>query len=235
MQLGALCILHVNDLTIALEWKSISSNFYLSFAPVIPSIRFAWILKQQKMNFTFFIWVLFGPDPTHIQTMPDPRPSITRGTPELAPTWVAGLIRTWHLQIWPLITWWARFDICIVTFGTTHLASWGCGLPIFRQVGILFCCYLSCLLSSLVYHKLVLGTRIGQQLGQVLWTFIQYCYLWLTCVPHTNIFFLLCVPSKLYIYTSDQYNKGPLQSWFHSLLVSITNHPPIVPSLALCW
>ena len=36
---------------------------------------------------------------------------------------------------------------------------------------------------SLVYHKLDLGTRIGQQLGQVLWTFIQHCYLWLTCVP----------------------------------------------------
>jgi hypothetical protein len=30
-------------------------------------------------------------------------------------------MRTWHLRIWPLITWWARFDICIVTFGTTHL------------------------------------------------------------------------------------------------------------------
>ena len=33
------------------------------------------------------------------------------------------------------------------------------------------------LVSSLVYHKLVLGTCIDQQLGQVLWTFIQYCYL----------------------------------------------------------
>ena len=86
MRLGALCILHVNDLTIALEWKSISSNFYLSFAPVIPSIRFAWILKQQKMNFTFFIWVLFGPDPTHIQTMPDPRPSNTTQPPTSALT-----------------------------------------------------------------------------------------------------------------------------------------------------
>ena len=86
MRLGALCILHVNDLTIAQEWKSISSNFYLSFAPVIPSIRFAWILKQQKMNFTFFIWVLFGPDPTHIQTMPDPRTSNATQLPTSALT-----------------------------------------------------------------------------------------------------------------------------------------------------
>jgi hypothetical protein len=30
-------------------------------------------------------------------------------------------MRTWHLQIRPLIIWWARFDICIVTLGTTHL------------------------------------------------------------------------------------------------------------------
>ena len=67
---------------------------------------------------------------------------------------------------------------------------------------VLIRCYLSYLFFSLVYHKLVLGTRIGQQLGQVLWTFIQYCYLWLTCVPHTNIFFLF-VPFKLHIYTSD--------------------------------
>jgi hypothetical protein len=26
---------------------------------------------------------------------------------------------------------------------------------------------------------------LGQQLGQVLWTLVQHCYLLLTCVPHT--------------------------------------------------
>jgi hypothetical protein len=26
---------------------------------------------------------------------------------------------------------------------------------------------------------------LGQQLGQILWTLIQHCYLLLTCVPHT--------------------------------------------------
>jgi hypothetical protein len=31
------------------------------------------------------------------------------------------VMRTWHLRIWPLITWWDRFNICIVTVGTTHL------------------------------------------------------------------------------------------------------------------
>jgi hypothetical protein len=31
------------------------------------------------------------------------------------------------------------------------------------------------------------GTRIGQQLEQVLWIFIQYCYLLLNCVPHIYI------------------------------------------------
>ena len=30
-------------------------------------------------------------------------------------------MRTWYFRIWPLITWWARFDICIVTFSTIHL------------------------------------------------------------------------------------------------------------------
>jgi hypothetical protein len=29
------------------------------------------------------------------------------------------------------------------------------------------------------------NTFLGQQLGQVLWTLIQHCYLLLTCVPHT--------------------------------------------------
>ena len=34
------------------------------------------------------------------------------------------VMRTWHLWIWPLITWWARFNICIVIFGTTHLVPY---------------------------------------------------------------------------------------------------------------
>ena len=65
---------------------------------------------------------------------------------------------------------------------------------------VLVRCYLSYLFPSLVYPKLMLGTRIGQQLGQVLWTFIQYCYLWLTCVPHTNIFVPFCAFQAPYIH-----------------------------------
>ena len=65
---------------------------------------------------------------------------------------------------------------------------------------VLVRCYLSYLFPSLVYHKLVLGTCIGQQLGQVLWTFIQYFYLRLTCVPHTNIFVPFCAFQAPYIH-----------------------------------
>jgi hypothetical protein len=81
--------------------------------------------------------------------------------------------------------------------------------------------------------QLVLGTRICQQLGQVLWTFIQYCYLLLNCVPHIYIF-VLCVPSKLHIYTPDQYRKRSLQSWCNAL-TGITNQPPVLPSTVLRW
>ena len=78
---------------------------------------------------------------------------------------------------------------------------------------VLVHCYLSYLFSSLVYHKLVQGTRIGQQLGQVLWTFIQYCYLWLTCVPHTNIFVPFCAFQAPYSTAKDPCNLGSTPSW----------------------
>ena len=67
---------------------------------------------------------------------------------------------------------------------------------------VLVRCYLSCFFPSLVYPKLVLGTRIGQQLGQVLWTFIQYCYLLLICVPHTYIYLFVCLPRSTYYFRS---------------------------------
>ena len=73
------------------------------------------------------------------------------------------------------------------------IALFVCGAFCLVLVG----CYLSYLFSPLVYHKLVLGTRIGQQLEQVLWTFVQYCYMLLTCVPHTYLF--VCVPPKINI------------------------------------
>ena len=41
-------------------------------------------------------------------------------------------------------------------------------------------------------------------------------------------------PPKLHIYTSDQYRKISLQSWWHRL-TGITNPPPVVPSTALLW
>jgi hypothetical protein len=63
------------------------------------------------------------------------------------------------------------------------------------------------LVSFPYLSQLVLEIRIDQQLGQVLWTFIQYCYLLLNCVPHIYLF---CVPSKLHIYTPDQYRKRSL-------------------------
>ena len=50
--------------------------------------------------------------------------------------------------------------------------------------------FLSILLAVFSYtfvffiRHLLIGTRLGQQLGQVLWTFIQHCYLFLNCVPH---------------------------------------------------
>ena len=99
---------------------------------------------------------------------------------------------------------------------------------------VLVHCYLLYLFPSLIYHKLVLGTRIGQQLGQVLWTFIQYCYLLLTYVPHTYIYSFVCLPRSTYILQIGT-EKGSLQSWFHTHLVSITNQPPVVPSTALHW
>jgi hypothetical protein len=43
------------------------------------------------------------------------------------------------------------------------------------------------LVSLPCLSQLVLGTRIDQQLGQVIWTFIQYCYMLLNCVPHIYI------------------------------------------------
>ena len=38
-------------------------------------MKFAQILKQQKMNFIFSAWVLFVPDPTHTRTVLGPRSS----------------------------------------------------------------------------------------------------------------------------------------------------------------
>jgi hypothetical protein len=54
--------------------------------------------------------------------------------------------------------------------------------------------------------QLVLGTRIGQQLGQVLWTFIQYCYLLLNCVPHIYIY-SLCAFQAQHIYSRSVQKK----------------------------
>ena len=94
---------------------------------------------------------------------------------------------------------------------------------------VLVRCYLSYLFPSLVYHKLVLGTRIGQQLGQVLWTFIQYCYLWLTCVPHTNIFVPLCAFQAPHIHFRSVHPKDlailvPLPHRYHKPATGCTIH-----------
>jgi len=84
-----------------------------------------------------------------------------------------------------------------------------------------FCLVLFPLLSSYLFlvilvslpclSYLVLETHIGQQLGQVLWIFIQYCYLLLTCVPHIHNYSFVCLLNSTY--TSDQYRKRSLQSW----------------------
>ena len=70
---------------------------------------------------------------------------------------------------------------------------------------------------------------LDQQREQVLWTIIQHYFLLLTCVLDIHI--TLCLPSKLHIYTSDQYRKRSLQSRCHCL-IGITNQPPVVPSTA---
>ena len=102
---------------------------------------------------------------------------------------------------------------------------------LFISVATFNTCFLSSLFLSCL-SQLVIETRIGQQLGQVLWTFIQYCCLSLTCVPHIHICSFACLPSSTY--TSDRYRKRPLQSWCHTL-TGITYQPPVVPSTALRW
>src|SRR6185503_16898339 len=86
--------------------------------------------------------------------------------------------------------------------------------------------------SSLVYQKLVLGTRIGQQLGQVLWTFIQYCYLLLTCVPHTYIYSFVCLLRSTYyfrsVYPEDLAILVPLPHRYHEPATGCTIH-------CSCW
>jgi len=71
------------------------------------------------------------------------------------------------------------------------------------------------LISLPCLSQLLLGTCIGQQLGQVLWTFIQYCYLLLTCVPYIN-YFSLCAsqaPHILQISTEKEpYNLSDTSS-----------------------
>jgi len=102
---------------------------------------------------------------------------------------------------------------------------------LFLSVPSFHSCFAFTLVSLSCSSQLVLRTRIGQQLGQVLWTFIQYCYLLQTCVPHTYIYYFVCLPRSTYYLLIN--TTLTLQSRFHSLLVSVTNQPPIVPSFAL--
>jgi hypothetical protein len=82
---------------------------------------------------------------------------------------------------------------------------------------------LSFILVSLpCVSQLVLGTRIGQQLGQVLWTFIQYCYLLLNCMPHIYLFFV-CLPSSTYI-LHIRIEKDPCNLGATPSQVSRTSH-----------
>jgi hypothetical protein len=63
------------------------------------------------------------------------------------------------------------------------------------------------ILVSLPYlSQLVLEIRIDQQPGQVLWTFIQYCYLLLNCVPHIYIC-SLCAFQAPHIYSRSVQKK----------------------------
>jgi hypothetical protein len=80
--------------------------------------------------------------------------------------------------------------------------------------------------------QLVLGTRIGQQLGQVLWTFIQYCYLLLNCVPCIYIC-SLCAFQAPHVYSRS------VQKKILAILVPRPHRyhepPPVVPSTTLRW
>jgi uncharacterized protein YqhQ len=86
------------------------------------------------------------------------------------------------------------------------------------------------LVSLSCLSQLVLETRIGQQLGQVLWTFIQYCYLLLNCVPHIYLFFV-CLPSSTYILQIST-EKDPCNLSATLSSVSRTSHRLYHPLLA---
>jgi hypothetical protein len=88
------------------------------------------------------------------------------------------------------------------------------------------------LISLPCASQLVLGTRIGQQLRQVLWTFIQYCYLLLNYVPRIYIC-SLCAFQAPHIYSRSVQKKilailVPRPHRYHEL-------PPVVPSTTLRW
>jgi hypothetical protein len=96
------------------------------------------------------------------------------------------------------------------------------------------CCSLPYLLRSALIlltclSQLMLGTHIGQQREQVLWTIIQYCYMLLSYVPHIYLF---CAFPKLHIFLQIGTERGPFQSWCH-LLTGIMNQPPVTPTLVL--
>jgi hypothetical protein len=69
------------------------------------------------------------------------------------------------------------------------------------------------------------NTFLGQQLGHVLWTLIQHCYLLLTCVPHTYTAF---EPSQAP--PSPEQNRL-LCNYTHSLRIII----PIIVCHHQCW
>ena len=95
------------------------------------------------------------------------------------------------------------------------------------------------LVPSFVYHKFITGTRIGQQLGQVLWTFIQYCYLLLTCVPHTYIYLFVCLPRSTYyfrlVHPEDLAILVPLPHRYHEPAIGCTIYCCVGKNLVRAW
>jgi hypothetical protein len=73
--------------------------------------------------------------------------------------------------------------------------------------------------------RIVLIHFLGQQLGRVLGTLIQYCYLLLTCVPHIYI----------YIYIVSLPKAPPFSQAEQVLLCNQTNALRVVtPAFATC-